>query len=114
MLLDIENHHNFAWKEHHFDQDVIVHRKGATPAGSNAIGIIPGSMATPAFIIKGKGKIRDKVRLPDEVNQEDYDPEYYINNQILPAVERILAVLGFSKEDFAQDKVQSTLGSFIK
>lgn len=75
--------------------------------------VFPGSIVQ-FVIIKGKGKIRDKVRLPEEVNQEDYDPEYYINNQILPAVERILAVLGFSKEDFAQDKVQSTLGSFIK
>jgi tRNA-splicing ligase RtcB (3'-phosphate/5'-hydroxy nucleic acid ligase) len=55
VLLDIENHHNFAWKEIHFDQDVIVHRKGATPAGKGVIGIIPGSMATPGFIVRGKG-----------------------------------------------------------
>ena len=43
VLLDIENHHNFAWKEQHFGQDVIVHRKGATPAGKGVVGIIPGS-----------------------------------------------------------------------
>jgi tRNA-splicing ligase RtcB (3'-phosphate/5'-hydroxy nucleic acid ligase) len=55
VLLDIENHHNFAWKENHFGQDVIVHRKGATPAGKSIIGIIPGSMATPGFIVRGKG-----------------------------------------------------------
>ena len=36
VLLDIENHHNFAWKENHFGQDVIVHRKGATPAGNGS------------------------------------------------------------------------------
>jgi tRNA-splicing ligase RtcB len=47
VLLDIENHHNFAWKEHHFGEDVIVHRKGATPADEGVLGIIPGSMATP-------------------------------------------------------------------
>jgi tRNA-splicing ligase RtcB (3'-phosphate/5'-hydroxy nucleic acid ligase) len=55
VLLDIENHHNFAWKENHFGRDLIVHRKGATPAGKGMIGIIPGSMATPGFVIRGKG-----------------------------------------------------------
>ncbi|MBN1158308.1 MAG: RtcB family protein [Bacteroidales bacterium] len=52
----IENHHNFAWKERLADGTVvIVHRKGATPATTSSFGIIPGSMTTPAFIIKGKG-----------------------------------------------------------
>ena len=56
VLADVENHHNFAWKEKHFGQDVIVHRKGATPAGEGVLGIIPGSMASPAFVVRGKGK----------------------------------------------------------
>lgn len=51
----IENHHNFAWKETHEGKEVIVHRKGATPAGKNVLGIIPGSMTAPGFIVKGKG-----------------------------------------------------------
>jgi tRNA-splicing ligase RtcB len=55
VLLDIENHHNFAWKEYHDGKEVIVHRKGATPAGLGDIGIIPGSMATPGYVIRGKG-----------------------------------------------------------
>jgi tRNA-splicing ligase RtcB len=55
VLLDIENHHNFAWKEVHDGEEVIVHRKGATPAGDGVIGIIPGSMATPGFIVRGRG-----------------------------------------------------------
>jgi tRNA-splicing ligase RtcB len=55
VLMDIENHHNFAWKERHFGRQVVVHRKGATPAGQGAIGIIPGSMASPAFVVRGKG-----------------------------------------------------------
>ncbi|MEI6809522.1 MAG: RtcB family protein [bacterium] len=55
VLLDIENHHNFAWKENHFGRDVIVHRKGATPAGKGIVGIIPGSMATPGYVVRGKG-----------------------------------------------------------
>ena len=55
VLVDIENHHNFAWKETHFGKDAIVHRKGATPAGEGVLGIVPGSMATPAYVVRGKG-----------------------------------------------------------
>jgi tRNA-splicing ligase RtcB (3'-phosphate/5'-hydroxy nucleic acid ligase) len=58
-ILDIENHHNFAWKERHqidgIEREVIVHRKGATPAGAGVLGIIPGSMASPGFVVRGKG-----------------------------------------------------------
>ena len=54
----IENHHNFAWKERDGSgEEVIVHRKGATPAGAGVLGIIPGSMATPGFIVRGKGAL---------------------------------------------------------
>jgi len=56
VLLDIENHHNFAWQERHFGEEVVVHRKGATPAGEGVVGIIPGSMATPGYVARGKGK----------------------------------------------------------
>ena len=52
----IENHHNFAWKETHFGKDVIVHRKGATPAGKGVQGVIPGSMGTPAYVVEGLGE----------------------------------------------------------
>jgi tRNA-splicing ligase RtcB len=55
VLADVENHHNFAWKERHRGEDVIVHRKGATPAGAGALGVIPGSMADPAFVVRGRG-----------------------------------------------------------
>ncbi|MGA2854415.1 MAG: RtcB family protein [Verrucomicrobiota bacterium] len=59
VLLDLENHHNFAWKERHVingvEREVIVHRKGATPAGAGVLGIIPGSMATPGYVVSGKG-----------------------------------------------------------
>ncbi len=52
----VENHHNFAWKEQWNGKEVIVHRKGATPAGENVLGIIPGSMTADGFIVKGKGE----------------------------------------------------------
>lgn len=55
----VENHHNFAWKEELDDgTQVIVHRKGATPAGKGVLGIIPGSMTAPGFIVRGKGNAR--------------------------------------------------------
>lgn len=56
-LAMVENHHNFAWKEMYNGNEVIVHRKGATPAGKNVLGIIPGSMTAPGFIVKGKGEV---------------------------------------------------------
>jgi len=56
ILFQMENHHNFAWKETHNRHQVIVHRKGATPAGKGVLGMIPGSMATPGFLVRGKGK----------------------------------------------------------
>jgi len=55
VLKQVENHHNFAWKETHNGKDVIVHRKGATPAGKGVLGIIPGSMAAPGYLIEGLG-----------------------------------------------------------
>jgi tRNA-splicing ligase RtcB len=55
-LAVVENHHNFAWKERLTDgREVVVHRKGATPAHAGELGIIPGSMTTPAYLVEGKG-----------------------------------------------------------
>lgn len=56
ILARVENHHNFAWKEIHQGKEVVVHRKGATPAGKGVLGIIPGSMTAPGFIVEGKGE----------------------------------------------------------
>ena len=51
----VENHHNFAWKEMVNGKEAIVHRKGATPAGEGVMGIIPGSMVSKGYIVRGKG-----------------------------------------------------------
>jgi tRNA-splicing ligase RtcB len=57
-LAQVENHHNFAWKEVLADgRTAIVHRKGATPAGAGVLGIIPGSMTAPGFIVRGRGEL---------------------------------------------------------
>lgn len=55
VVVTIENHHNFAWKEMVDEKECIVHRKGATPAQKGVLGIIPGSMTAPGFIVMGKG-----------------------------------------------------------
>ena len=54
----IENHHNFAWKENFDGEELIVHRKGATPASEGQLGIIPGSMTSKGFIVKGRGNAK--------------------------------------------------------
>jgi len=52
----VENHHNFAWVEKLTDgRDVIVHRKGATPAGKGVLGVIPGSMGDAGYVVRGRG-----------------------------------------------------------
>jgi tRNA-splicing ligase RtcB (3'-phosphate/5'-hydroxy nucleic acid ligase) len=51
----VENHHNFAWKETHDGEELIVHRKGATPAAKGELGIIPGSMSSNGYIVSGTG-----------------------------------------------------------
>ncbi|MES2485908.1 MAG: RtcB family protein [Bacteroidota bacterium] len=56
VLAKVENHHNFAWKEQYNCEEVIVHRKGATPAAKGVMGIIPGSMTAPGFLVRGKGE----------------------------------------------------------
>lgn len=56
VLTKVENHHNFAWKEKlHDGTEYVVHRKGATPAGKGVLGIIPGSMTAPGYIVSGLG-----------------------------------------------------------
>ena len=52
----VENHHNFAWRQIMPDgKTVIVHRKGATPASKGVLGVIPGSMGDPGYLVRGRG-----------------------------------------------------------
>ena len=53
----INIHHNFARVERHGDREMVVHRKGATSAAAGEIGIIPGSMGTPSYIVRGRGNL---------------------------------------------------------
>jgi tRNA-splicing ligase RtcB len=65
VLGQVENHHNFAWREEHWGRELIVHRKGATPARRGVLGIIPGSMGTPGYLVEGLGD-------PDAMNSTSH------------------------------------------
>ncbi len=54
-IFSTEHHHNYAWREEWREDEVIVHRKGATPAGEGVLGIIPGTMADPGYLTRGLG-----------------------------------------------------------
>ncbi|WP_394748045.1 RtcB family protein [Spongiimicrobium salis] len=54
-IAQVGNLHNFAWKQQVNGEECIVHRKGATPAAAGELGIIPGSMTAPGYIVKGLG-----------------------------------------------------------
>ena len=51
----INCHHNYVQKESHFGETVFVTRKGAISARDGELGIIPGSMGTRSYIVRGKG-----------------------------------------------------------
>jgi len=64
-------------------------------------------------VTKGKEKIRDRAKLPEDVKEGGYDADYYIENQVIPAVERIFNVLGYTKEDLGWGEGQKKLGKFF-
>lgn len=55
FIREVNIHHNYAAKETHFGEELYIHRKGATSALKDEIGIIPGSMGTSSYIVRGLG-----------------------------------------------------------
>lgn len=53
----VDCHHNFTQMENHFGKNIWITRKGAVSAREEQFGIIPGSMGTKSFIVKGKGNL---------------------------------------------------------
>jgi tRNA-splicing ligase RtcB len=84
VIAKVENHHNFAWKETWNGEEVMVHRKGATPAGKGVMGIIPGSMTAPGFLVRGRGE-------PGSINSASHGAGRQMS--------RTRAVQNISKED---------------
>lgn len=70
----------------------------------------PGSIVR-YVIVQGREKLRERARLPEEVSEGSYDAEYYIQHQVIPAVEKILEVFGYDAHALLAD--QSKLSSFF-
>lgn len=68
IISDVHNHHNFAWKERHFDKDLWVVRKGATPAFPGQRGFVGGSMGDISVILEGKDSIESRKALHSTVH----------------------------------------------
>ena len=65
------------------------------------------------YVIMGKQPISKRAIPLEDVNVLDYDPTYYIENQVLPAVSRIIEAIGYSKEDILHNEKQSNLDAFF-
>ena len=72
----------------------------------------PGSIIK-YVVTQGNDIIRNRSKLPEDVKEGEYDADYYINNQVVPAVERIFNVLGYKKEDLLETKEQTKLEGFF-
>ena len=53
----VDCHHNFTQQENHYGKNIWITRKGAVSAREGQLGIIPGSMGTRSYIVKGKGNL---------------------------------------------------------
>lgn len=77
-------------------------------------GVKIGAGSLIKFVVtQGSDIIRNRAKLPEEVKQDDYDSDYYINNQVFPAVDKIFEVLGYIKSDLLEHKEQKKLGGFF-
>jgi DNA polymerase elongation subunit (family B) len=89
------------------------HVAAAKRLKAKGIEIFPGMMIR-YVVTSGKEKIRDRAKLPEEVKKGDYDADYYINNQVLPAVATIFEVFGHKAEELSEGKKkQSKLGQYF-
>jgi len=67
----------------------------------------------PFIIVRGKGLIRDRAKIPSDVKDGEYDAEYYVDHQLIPAVSSIFAVLGYTEEAVFKESSQTGLGKFF-
>lgn len=78
-------------------------------------GILVGEGMVISFVIvKGSGSISDRATPVEFVKPNQYDPEYYIHHQVLPASMRVLKALGYSEQDVVFGKIQKKLEGFLK
>jgi DNA polymerase I len=64
-------------------------------------------------VVKGKAPISQRAEPVEDVNISDYDPNYYIENQVLPAISRIIEAIGYSPSEIMHQERQSSLDAFF-
>ncbi len=98
-------------KDLHAYEQKGPHVMAALRAMRRGVKIAPGMLI--GYIIKeGAGKISDRAELAEFVGEKEYDPEYYIDHQVLPAVMPILEELGYTERDLKRGAAQKTLFDF--
>jgi len=65
------------------------------------------------IVVKGKGPISQRAEPLEDVDIANYDPNYYIDNQVLPAISRIIDSLGYSHDEIVHKEKQSSLDAFF-
>jgi DNA polymerase elongation subunit (family B) len=94
-------------------EQIGPHVKAAKKALAKGIPVGVGSII--GFVItKGSGSISDRAEPVEFVKPNQYDPDYYVNNQILPAAMRVLRALGYTEQEVLAGKVQKKLEGFLK
>lgn len=79
---------------------------------NQGVNVGPGSMIK--FVVtQGNDIIRNRAKLPDEIKKDDYDADYYVSHQVVPAIERIFDVFGYKKEELLETKEQTKLEGFF-
>jgi DNA polymerase elongation subunit (family B) len=99
-------------KEIHEYESISPHVAIAEKMRNKGMAVGPGSIIR-YVVCKGEGKIRDKAKISSECSEDDYDPDYYINNQVIPSVEKILEVFGHKKDELVKKGDQNRLDKFF-
>jgi len=94
-------------------EQIGPHVKAAQKAKSRGKPIGEGSVIG-FVIVKGSGSISDRAEPVEDVKPNQYDPDYYIEHQILPASMRVLKALGYTEQQVLSGKVQASLGEWFK
>ncbi len=71
-------------------------------------------MIVTYIITKGSGSISDRAEPVEDVKEGEYDPDYYINHQVLPAAMRVLSALGITEQQVLSGKIQTKLGKWFE
>jgi len=94
-------------------EQIGPHVKAAQKSKSRGRPIGEGSVIG-FVIVKGSGSISDRAEPVEDVTPNQYDPDYYINNQILPASMRVLKALGYTEQQVLSGKVQASIVDWFK